>query len=109
MSFCERLKERREMLRMSRSDLAKLLDVVPSAVANYENGVSHPKLEILYKLFEVLQVDANYLYQDEYMANPDPETVYLTSHEKKVVTAYRDQPEMQPAVDRILGVPSEEE
>ena len=31
----------------------------------------------------------------------------LTSHEKDVVVAYRKQPEMQPAVDKILGVASD--
>ena len=29
---------------------------------------------------------------------------FLTEHEAKVLTAYRNQPDMQPAVDRILGV-----
>lgn len=29
---------------------------------------------------------------------------FLTAQEAKVLTAYRDQPDMQPAVDRILGV-----
>ena len=28
----------------------------------------------------------------------------LTPHETKVMTAYRSQPEMQPAVDKLLGV-----
>lgn len=30
--------------------------------------------------------------------------VKLTPHEQKVITAYKNQPEMQPAVDKILGV-----
>ena len=30
--------------------------------------------------------------------------VYLTPHESKVMNAYRDQTEMQPAVDKLLGV-----
>ena len=29
---------------------------------------------------------------------------FLSAHEAKVLTAYRDQPEMQPAVDKLLGV-----
>lgn len=31
-------------------------------------------------------------------------SAYLTHHERTVIQAYRDQPAMQPAVDRILGV-----
>lgn len=33
----------------------------------------------------------------------------VTEHESKVLDAYRAQVEMQPAVDRLLGVPAEEE
>ncbi len=32
----------------------------------------------------------------------------LSEHEKKVITAYRDKPNMQPAVDKLLGVDDEE-
>ena len=36
----------------------------------------------------------------------DYATAY-TEHERKVISAYRDQPDMQPAVDKILGVSAE--
>lgn len=32
---------------------------------------------------------------------------HLTPHESKVITAYRDKPEMQPAVDTLLGISEE--
>lgn len=109
MGFCERLKERREALDITRQELAKLLGVVPSAIANYENGVSHPKVEILYKIFDILDVDANYLYQDEYKKQIEFNSEHLTPHEIEVITAYRGQPDMQTAVDKLLGVvPGEE-
>lgn len=31
----------------------------------------------------------------------------LTAHEKRLVTAYRENPPMQPAVCRLLGIPDE--
>ena len=65
MSFSNRLKERREYLQMSRSELASKLGVTPAAIGNYENGVSSPKEEILYKIFDVLNVEPNYLWQGE--------------------------------------------
>ena len=65
MSFGSRLKERREELHLKQSELGKLLGVTGSAIGNYENGVSSPKADILYKVFDVLQCDANYLFQDE--------------------------------------------
>lgn len=49
---------------LSRQDVARRIGVTPSAIANYENDVSFPKTELLFELFDVLQCDANYLYQD---------------------------------------------
>lgn len=69
MSFATRLKERRESLGISRTELAQTLGVTPSAVGNYENGISSPKEEILYKIFSALDVEPNYLWQDEMSGN----------------------------------------
>ena len=44
MSINSRIKERREELGLSRNDLADIIGVTPSAIANYENGVSSPKI-----------------------------------------------------------------
>ena len=65
MSLNSRIKERREELGMTRNELSELIGVTPSAIANYENGVSYPKVELLFKLFDALKCDANYLYQDD--------------------------------------------
>ena len=65
MSFGSRLRERREALGMKQSELGRLLGVTGSAIGNYENSVSSPKAEVLYRAFDVLQCDANYLFQDE--------------------------------------------
>lgn len=35
-----------------------------------------------------------------------PNTYILSEHEKRLVSAYRDKPEMQPAVDKLLGIDS---
>lgn len=65
MSFNSRIKERREQLNMSRTELAEKIGVTTSAISNYENAISSPKVELLYRLFDALKCDANYLYQDE--------------------------------------------
>ena len=65
MSFGSRLRERREALGMKQNELGRLLGVTGSAIGNYENSVSSPKAEVLYRDFDVLQCDANYLFQDE--------------------------------------------
>ena len=64
MSFGQRLRERRIELGMSQAELAKALGVSLSAVSNYENGQNAMREDALLRLFRVLDVDANYLYQD---------------------------------------------
>lgn len=86
MSFGSRLRERRECLGLKQSDLGKLLGVTGSAIGNYENGVSSPKADILYQVFDVLKCDANYLFQDEMQ---ELETDDLTVPEIRMVKKYR--------------------
>ena len=86
MSFGRRLKERREELGLKQSDLGKLLGVTGSAVGNYENGVSSPKADILYRVFDVLKCDANFLFQDEMK---ELETNIFSTSEVKIIKKYR--------------------
>ena len=64
MGFGDRLRWRRKELGISREELAKRLGITPSAVGNYETGVSTPKESVLLRLFDVRQVDPNYLDRD---------------------------------------------
>lgn len=64
MGIGKRIKEARNALGMTQEELAKLLGVTKGAVANYENETSHPKEPVMYKMFDALNVDANYLFQD---------------------------------------------
>ena len=65
MSFASRLKEQRERMGLTQAALAAKLGITKGAVGNYETGLNSPKAEILFKVFEVLHCDANYLFQDE--------------------------------------------
>ena len=64
MSVGSRIKELRENKGLSRNELANLLGVTVGAISNYENEVSSPKEPILFKIMDVLNCDANYLFQD---------------------------------------------
>lgn len=88
MSLNSRIKERREELGISRSDLAELIGVTSSAIANYENEISYPKVELLFKLFDALKCDANYLYQDEMKALD--EDFEVTLKERNIINKYRN-------------------
>lgn len=64
MGIGYRIKEARENLGLTQTELGKMLGVTGSAITNYEKETSHPKEQIIYKLMETLNVDANYLFQD---------------------------------------------
>lgn len=57
----------------------------------------------LYKIAHHLGVTLDYFYDGS-----SDSDISLSSHEKAVITAYRNQPAMQEAVDRLLGVQEEE-
>ena len=44
--------------------LASMVGVTKGAIANYENGTSHPKEPVMYALIDALGVDANFRFQD---------------------------------------------
>lgn len=89
MGLANRLKERREQLGLTQGEVASILGITPGAVGNYENGVSTPKADILFKVFDALKCDANYLFQDEMktLSNKDAATPYEMDH---LVKRYRD-------------------
>lgn len=90
MDIRNKLRFRRTELNISRNELAKKVHVTPSAIANYENGVSYPKPDILIALMQALQIDANYLYQD-YLSDSVIRSMYgdLSFEEKESLTRYR--------------------
>ena len=62
MSIGERIRARREELGLSQAELAKKIGITQGSVGNYESGVSNPKMELVPKLFDALEIDANYLF-----------------------------------------------
>lgn len=62
--------------------------------------------EVLLKICDALDVSVERFYSDFYHSNKNK--VSLTNHENKVITAYRNKPDMQPAVDKLLGVEDEQ-
>mgnify|MGYP000891906707 CR=1 FL=1 len=66
LSFGDRLKEARLKRNLTQKQLADMLGVKNTTIANYETEVSSPKEEILLKIFDVLHVSPNYLFQDSF-------------------------------------------
>ncbi len=92
MEIGSKLRSRRAELGLSRNQLAEKLRISPSAIANYENGISYPKPEILISLMGALNIDANYLFQDS-ITNHRIESLYgqaLSPEEQSAIQKYRE-------------------
>ena len=88
MALSNRLRERREQLGLKQSDVALLLGITPGAIGNYENGISTPKADILFKVFDALKCDANYLFQDE-MKDGVYKNISTPEEFDKIIKKYR--------------------
>jgi len=88
MSLASRIQERRLQLNLSRDELAEMIGVSTSAIGNYENGYSTPKIEYIFKLIKALKCDANYLYQDE-MKEIGTLSTILSGDEANLISTYR--------------------
>ena len=85
MSFGKRLRDRRKELCYSQGELAEKLGVSLSAVSNYENGLNAMREDVLLRLFRVLDVEPNYLYQDDFSGR----SFTCSVEEERLVKAYR--------------------
>ena len=86
MSIGSRMKARREELGMTQTQLAEKMGVTKGAIGNYETDANSPKASMMYKIFEVLQCDANYLYQDDMF---DAASVMLPEDEREMLRLYK--------------------
>ena len=110
MSFGQRLRQRREELHMSRQELAHLLGVSVSAIGNYETGQNAVREDVLLRLFHVLDVDPNYLYQDAFQGAG----FTCSAREEALVRHYRElsptgRQTVETLVDNLLVIQREQE
>lgn len=87
MGIGKRIKEARENKGMTQAELGKKVGTTGSSITNYEKETSHPKEEILYRLIEALNVDANFLFQD--VVHIPSEQNNVTLSEYKHLEKYR--------------------
>lgn len=106
MTVGERIKKAREERNISQTELANAVNLSKQNLYKYENNIitniPSDKIEAIAKYLEISPVHLmGWANKITVSNNQQPE---LTKHEEKVIIAYRDKPEMQPAVDKLLGV-----
>lgn len=65
MAYNDRLRELRKARGLTQTEMAKLIDVKTSTYSGYELGKSEPSMLVFTKLMSVLEIDPDYLFQDE--------------------------------------------
>jgi len=102
------LKQLRKERKITAKQLAETLNVAESTVSLYENGKREPDFKTLLNIAHYFGVSVDYLLENteapQSANKPMPITQILNNKECRVLIAYRSTPEMQSAVDKLLGV-----
>lgn len=88
MSFQSRLLDARKHAGLTQAQLAERIGIAKSTYTGYEKGTSEPDMKRTILLMRVLNVDANYLWQDEMLDSGVADTA-LSDHEIDLVKKYR--------------------
>lgn len=93
-----RIRKYREMCGLSQKELAQKIGVSNSRVSNWEQGINRPDADILADICKALNVSPSELL--DVRLSPDD----LNEQERKVIMAYRTKPDLQKAVNILLGL-----
>ncbi len=93
-----RIRKYREERKLSQKELAALIGVSNSRVSNWEQGINRPDADILADICRALNVSPSELL-NVHLSDDE-----LSSQERKVLRAYRKKPELQQAVNILLGI-----
>lgn len=86
MAFKDRLKEARLAANLTQEQIANIIGVAKSTFTGYEKGNSEPNMATVQKIMDALNIDANFLWQDE-MRNTTQFVVSI--EEKEHIKKYR--------------------
>lgn len=103
------IRDLRKKRNLSMKALGASIGVAESTISLYENGKRQPDYDTLIKISNFFHVSVDFLLGNESNHTEPPLDEHNTSEalsekEQKIITAYRNNPNMQPAVDRLLEV-----
>lgn len=99
-TIAKALKRLREQSGLTADQVGEMVGKSGKTVNAWENNRGQPDAEMLMLLCDIYNVsDILAEFRDE-----PKEAFAVSEHEKSVITEYRNNPDMQNAVDRLLGV-----
>jgi transcriptional regulator with XRE-family HTH domain len=109
MTIYQRIKNLRESKGMSQQELAEKVGFkTASAVNKIELGLRDINQSKIKAFAEALGTTSCYLLDGKETSKDFVSSFALTEREKALVIAYREHPDMQKSVDRLLGIEPEE-
>ena len=102
-----RIAKLREKKELNQTQLGKLVNAAQNTVSNWENGNRIPDYETLKVLSNIFNCSIEYIMGDSNEPNPKRKDIhqnFLSEIEKQIIIAYRRKPEMQAAVNKLLGI-----
>ena len=85
---------------ITQKELAFLLGVKDNTISQWEKGINSIDVEMLFKACDIFGISINDIYGKYAL---EKKTI-LTKKENKLIGAYRNQPHLQEAVDKVLGI-----
>lgn len=111
----KRIQARRKELNLTQEVIANRLSLNKSTIARYESGaVEKIKLPVIQAMAQILDVNPDWLAlkTDKKGCYADcvdiTKNIQLSKHEAYLILAYREHPDMQKSVDKLLGIEPEE-
>ena len=86
--FGERLKEAREICKLTQRELAIMCDTDEAIIRSYEKGRRSPSKNMMLRLFDALKTAPDFFFQDELSFNPYKDKDVLFSDIAKLSPAH---------------------
>lgn len=80
MAVGQKIKELRERAGLTQEELAARIGVTASAVGNYESGRSHPKENVMYRLFGALGCEPNDIFEGYFDMEDSPQRRHMSKY-----------------------------
>lgn len=93
-----RIRKYRKECGLTQEQLAAKIQVSKGRISNWEQGLNRPDADILAALCKALNISPSNLL-NVHLADD-----MLTEHETRLIKAYRAKPDLQHAVDILLGL-----
>lgn len=93
-----RIRKYRQERGLSQKELADLIGISNNRLSNWEQGINRPDADIIASICKALTISPSDLL-DVHLCEDE-----LSNKERNVIQAYRAKPELQQAVDILLGI-----